>query len=249
MQIKAEIEIKDDMHALAEAGAQHFIRLAQAAISAHGRFSVALSGGSTPRELFAVLAEPSFLERVEWTRVCFFWGDERCVPPDDRDSNYRLACETLLEHIPFTPELVFRIEAERGSTAAAELYEQRLRAFFGESAPPRLDLALLGLGDDGHTASLFPGSHGLRERQHWVIGVEHSSPPLPMVDRVTLTPLVLNAAANILFLVAGASKAARLAQVLRGPYQPLALPAQGIRPVDGRILWLIDRAAAAGLKE
>ena len=247
--IHPEIEVTPDSQSLAEAGARHFFQLARAALATGWRFSVALSGGSTPQRLYSLLARPSYQAEIDWSRVFFFWGDERCVPPDHPDSNFNMANQALFSRAPVPPENIFRILGELGRDRAAEDYENRLKTFFAAATLPRLDLIFLGLGDDGHTASLFPGSPGVSERQRWAIGVEHKTPPLPLVDRVTLTPPVLNAAANVIFLVSGAGKAERVAQVLRGPHQPEILPAQAIRPAQGRLLWLLDRPAAAGLPD
>ncbi len=244
----SEIKITMDASALAKAGAQRFAQLAEAAIGEHGRFAVALSGGSTPRGVYTLLAEPPLVETIDWQKVFVFWGDDRCVPPGDPDSDYRMAREALLDRAPIPKANIFRIEGELGAQPAASAYEAVLRSFFS-SRLPRFDLIFLGLGEDGHTASLFPGSPGLAERERWVIGVEHFTPPEPLVDRVTLTPPALNAAAEVIFLVSGLGKADRLAQVLRGPYQPEALPAQVIHPVNGRLLWLVDRAAASQLND
>jgi 6-phosphogluconolactonase len=184
--------------------------------------------------------------QVKWDHVHFFWGDERCVPPSHADSNYRLANEALLCSIPIPEVNIHRIPGELPVKEAARNYEVELRRFFG-STTPRFDLVLLGLGEDGHTASLFPGNPAVREDAHWVAAVSHHEPPPPLVDRVTLTLLVLNAAAHVLFLVSGASKTDRLEQVLHGPFQPELLPAQTVKPIKGTVQWLVDQAAAAKL--
>jgi 6-phosphogluconolactonase len=231
--------------ALARAAAKHFIALAQEAVGARGRFAVALAGGSTPRAMYALLATGEFATRVDWTRVHIFWGDERCVPPDRPDSNYRMAREALLDHIPIPSDHVHRIQGEIEPALAADAYERTLQAFFTPGRPC-FDLILLGLGDDGHTASFFPGTAAIHEPTRWVVG--HTVSKLN-AWRVTLTPVAINAAANVTFLVSGATKAERLNQVLTGPYQPDVLPAQIVQPVKGRLLWLVDSAAAAQLKK
>ncbi|GAB4435832.1 MAG: 6-phosphogluconolactonase [Anaerolineae bacterium] len=236
------VEVYPDSEALAHGAATHFVRLAAAAIAEHGRFSVALAGGSTPEAMHRALASEAFAPRVDWERVHVFWGDERCVPPDHAESNYRMARETLLDGVPIPARNVHRMRAEIGPEAAADEYEAALRAFFGADGPPRLDLIFLGMGDDGHTASLFPGTAAVHETAGWVAA--HHVAKLG-AWRVTLTPAVLNAAANVIFLVAGAHKAARLREVLHGPYQPDALPAQVVKPAAGRLLWLVDQAAVA----
>jgi 6-phosphogluconolactonase len=237
---------------LARGAADHFVALAGEAIARRGRFAVALAGGSTPKAMYALLATDEYADRVDWARVHVFWGDERCVPPDHPDSNYRMARETLLDHVPLPVGYVHRMRGEMAPAQAAAEYERTLRTFFsspaagregGDEEPTaRFDLILLGMGDDGHTASLFPGTAVIDEQTRWVVAhyVEKLS-----AWRVTLTPVVINAAANVTFIVSGAGKAERLRQVLAGPYQPHTLPAQIVRPDYGRLRWLVDAAAAA----
>ncbi len=236
-----KIAIVTDMDALTDAAADFFIARSQASIRENGRFSVALSGGSTPRQLYARLAQPALASRVNWEAVHLFWGDERCVPPNHADSNYRMAMESL--RVPIPEQNIHRIQGELSPEEAAAQYEKELRDFFEET--PRFDLILLGLGDDGHTASLFPDSPALRERTRWVAAVPHETPPPPLVPRVTLTLPVLNAARQVIFLVSGAGKAERLAEVLHAPTVSPSLPASMIQPDDGELLWLIDKPAAA----
>jgi 6-phosphogluconolactonase len=251
----AEIRTYPDAASLARAAAEHFVTLATAAIAARRRFAVALSGGSTPRATYALLASDEFATRVDWPRVHVFWGDERCVPPDHPDSNYRMACETLLDHVPLPTRNVHRIRGEINPEKAAADYERLLRSFFAQQPKGketrvlpvlRFDLALLGMGEDGHTASLFPGTAALHEQTRWVVA--HCAYKLGMW-RVTLTPVVLNAAAHVTFVLSGVGKAERLREVLAGPYQPDVVPAQIVRPTDGRLLWLADAAAAVHLGE
>lgn len=239
-----EVRILPDSKRLAIAAAKHFVVLAKEAIGARGLFSVALAGGSTPRAAYALLATEEYAERIDWSRVHVFWGDERCVPPDNTDSNYRMARETLLDGVPLLAQNVHRVRGEMAPEDAASDYEYRLRQFFGDDLP-RFDLVLLGMGGDGHTASLFPGTAALCEQRRWAVA--------HYVDsvrgwRVTLTPVVINGALNVTFIVSGEAKAERMAQVLKGPYPPEALPAQLISPVDGRLLWLLDAEAAALLE-
>lgn len=236
------VSVCPTVESLKRLAAEYFIKQAHRAITENGRFSVALSGGSTPRSLYAYLALPEVSRRIHWNAVHLFWGDERCVPPDHTDSNFRMVSETLLEHIPIPQSNIHRIPGELQPAEAAAHYEHDLRNYFGET--PRIDLALLGMGEDGHTASLFPGSPALDEMTHWVVDVEHLIPPPPLVSRITLTLPVFNAAHNIVFLVAGLSKAARLAEVLAGSVQPDSLPAQAIHPVQGRLFWMVDQFAA-----
>jgi 6-phosphogluconolactonase len=239
---------------LARAAAGLFVTLAREGLAARGRFAVALSGGSTPRAMHQHLASPAFASQVDWAQVHLFWGDERCVPPDHKDSNYRMARETLLDYAPIPPENIHRIRGEDAPERVAENYEDELRMFFGQTSggqthgsAPTFDLIFLGLGDDGHTASIFPGTSAVREERRWVVAQEHNVPPPPLVARITITPPLINTAAQVVFLVAGAGKAGRLKEVLHGPYQPEVLPGQMVRPANGRLVWLVDEAAAQNL--
>ena len=234
------IDIFADLNALSAAAARIFAEQAEKAIQARGQFSVALSGGSTPRRTYELLAEPPFRDGVPWTKTHVFWGDERCVPADDPRSNYRMAREALLDHLPIPPEQIHPIPCAQQPLTAAERYETALRGFFGER-PPRFDLVFLGLGANGHTASLFPGTPVLQERQRWVAEVYVAEQDL---FRVTLTAPLLNQAAVVVFLIAGVAKAAVLREILEGPQDPTRLPAQLIRPTDGELRWLVDQAAA-----
>lgn len=231
--------IVPDNNALTRAAADFFVTEAQAALRANRHFTVALSGGSTPRALYQLLAETP----LAWEAIHLFWGDERCVPPDHADSNYRMTAESLLRRIAIPPENVHRIEGELPPEEAALRYEDELRKFF--DGVPRFDLILLGLGEDGHTASLFPDSPALHERTRWVVAVSHTTPPPPLVPRVTLTLPVINAARQVVFLVSGAGKAKRLAEVLHVPTPSPLLPASMVRPDSGELLWLLDQPAAA----
>ena len=238
------IKIYPDADHLARGAAEHFATLAGEAITARGQFAVALSGGSTPRVTYALLAAEDFAAPVDWSRVHVFWGDECCVPPDHPDSNYRMAKETLLDHVSLPASNVHRIQGEMEPEAAAQAYAAELRAFFGTQWPA-FDLALLGMGNDGHTASLFPGSAALRERMRAVVAVTADYEDRP-AHRVTLTAPAINAARQVLFLVAGAAKAETLQAVLEGPAE--RFPAQLVRPTSGQLVWLVDRAAASRLK-
>ena len=229
---------------LADAVAQHIVARAAAAIAATGRFTLALSGGSTPRAAYSRLATgDSRLTTEAWQRTHVVWGDERCVPPDDPRSNYRMAKEALLDQMPIPAHQIHRIRGEDDPEKAAGEYERELRVLLGSEGS--LDLVLLGMGEDGHTASLFPGQAAVHETARWVVAVP--SPDATMW-RVTLTPAVLNTARNVTFVVSGANKAARLQQVLRGPFTPDLLPAQAIRPIQGRLTWMVDQAAAGRLR-
>jgi 6-phosphogluconolactonase len=245
MPSSSEIRILSTPAALFQSAANEFATISAQAIAATGRFTVALSGGSTPKGLFALLAR-GVAPAIAWDKVCFFWGDERHVPPDHPESNYRMANEALLSKIPLRPENVFRIPAEdKDAEAAAKAYERTLCEFFklqpGEF--PRFDLILLGTGPDGHTASLFPGSVGLAENKRLVIAnwVEKFK-----THRITFTYPVLNHAACVMFLLSGNEKATIAHELLENP--AAKLPAQSVCPIDGRLLWLLDSAAAAGLQ-
>lgn len=237
--------------ALAEEAAQRFARAGSEAIDARGAFMVALSGGSTPRRMYERLAVAPYDSTMPWSKVVVLWGDERCVPPDHTASSYRMAREALLDHVPTLATNVHRIRGEDDPGLAARSYEQSLRRLLRTpQGPPRhdpgarIDLVLLGLGEDGHTASLFPGDSVSTDGGPWVIA--HRVPAEPPW-RVTLTPVIVNAASEILFLVSGAGKAAIVREVLEGPPRPHELPAQRIAPTDGRVHWLLDAAAAHDL--
>ncbi len=242
---EGEVHVLPDGNALARAAADEFQRQATAAIDAHGRFTVALSGGSTPKGVYALLAkdESSGARKLPWNRIHVFFGDERHVPPDHPDSNYRMACESLLAHVPIPADNMYRMPAELHAPEAADQYAETLRSFFrpAPGAFPRFDLVMLGLGLDGHTASLFPDTAALRESSrlvcaNWVEKFHNY--------RLTLTFPVINAAAEIMFVVAGAEKASILQQVLQSEAAEGQFPAQRVRPADGRLLWMVDAAAA-----
>ena len=246
MPASSEIRVVKTAAELFEAAAAEFANLAAEAVRARGRFCVALSGGSTPRGLYSLLASGA-IPSIPWDKILFFWSDERHVPPSHPDSNYRMANEVMLSKVPVPAEHVFRILGEEKDAAAAALaYEEALRKAFalqpGEF--PRFDLILLGLGTDGHTASLFPGSPALNETKRLVVAnwVEKLK-----TDRITFTFPVLNHASCVMFLVSGADKAEILEQILESPGEEL--PAQRVHPVNGRLFWLEDHAAAANLSD
>ncbi len=243
------IRVFPDAEAVSRAAAEEFVRRASDAVAARGRFTVALSGGSTPKRLYELLAEPALRSQADWNRVDFFWGDERCLPPDHAESNYHAAREAMLSRLPIPAGRVHRMEAERPDRdAAARDYQAVIAKTFGRDdagPPPAFDLILLGMGPDGHTASLFPHNPTLGETARWVVAVHDAPKPPP--DRMTLTYPILNAAYEVLFLVAGADKAAVLAEVLEGPAAPERLPSQNVRPDNGRLVWFVDRPAAARL--
>lgn len=237
-----EIRILRSAADLFEAAAAEFAAQVSAAVRANGKFTVALSGGSTPKTLYSLLAtKPG----IPWDKICFFWGDERHVPPDHPESNYRMANEALLSKVPARAENIFRIRGEEKDAAvAARQYEQTLKDFFHLSPGkfPRFDLIFLGVGPDGHTASLFPGTLALAESQRLVVA---NWVPKFNTDRITFTFPVLNAAACVVFVTSGADKAPILHEVLDNP--GAGLPSQKVQPAQGKLIWLVDEAAASGL--
>jgi 6-phosphogluconolactonase len=238
----AELKIVHDVAALNAAAVEEFCRCAAAAIAARGRFCVALAGGNTPRGVYALLAQDQ-KDRLPWEKIYVFFGDERSVPPDHPDSNYRMARESLLSKVPIPPQNVFRVLAELPPEAAADQYDRHLRGFFhlADNAWPVFDLILLGIGEEGHTASLFPGSAALAEKSRLVVAnwVEKFK-----TYRITFTYPVLNHAEEVVFLAAGQGKA----QILRDIFDAAKknnYPAQAVQPQDGRLLWIVDREAAS----
>ena len=240
-----DLEVFPDPAGVAQAAARLFREVAREAVARRGRFTTALSGGSTPRALFELLARPPDAGEIPWAQTEVFWSDERCVPPDDPDSNYRMAREALLEHVPLPPAQVHRMPGELPvPQQAAREYTEQLRAVFGKSGLPRFDLLLLGLGEDGHTASIFPGVAVPDDPN---IPVAAVFVPKVSMWRLTLTLPVLNAAARVLFLVTGAAKRQPLATLVGGP-RSLDLPAQRVVPSDGVVTVIADRAAAGELQ-
>lgn len=235
-----------DPHALAHRGAVEFQTLARRATAQRGRFAVALSGGSTPKAMLGVLASQEFARGVEWPSVHFFWSDERCVPPDDPNSNFGMAKQALLGPIRAADANVHRMRGELAPHAGAADYNEQLKAFFGAS-DIRFDLIYLGLGSDGHTASLFPGSAALHVTDVPCVA-NHVPQDATLPWRLTLTYPPLNAGRAVVFLVEGTAKADVLAKVLDGPRDVERFPAQGVQPADGTLTWLVDRTAASKLK-
>jgi 6-phosphogluconolactonase len=242
--IDVEVQIETGIDELSRAAASEFIRQGHRAVQEKGQFSVALSGGSTPKFLYSLLVNDSSLqEEVPWDRTHFFWGDERHVPPDHPESNYRMTMQAMLSKVAVPSDNIHRIKAENpNAQQAAEEYEEAVRTFFRLKAGefPRFDLVLLGMGSDGHTASLFPGTEALREQRRLVVAnwVEKFH-----AHRITMTLPVLNQAAFVLFLVSGEDKAETLRQVLEERGQKTPFPSQLVRPTQGRLLWLVDRGA------
>lgn len=240
------LRIYPDVEALSAAAANFWAACSAESIRERGRFTVALSGGSTPRRLYELLATPQWRDRIDWAHCHVFWGDERMVPHTHPDSNFLPAQTALLANVPISETQIHPIDGRDDGAAPAAAYERCLIEFFGLAAGewPRFDLLLLGLGSDGHTASLFPGFPSSEEHQKLAVATPPGTLP-PPVPRVTLTLPALSAARTVLFLVAGADKADVLARVLAGDRE---LPAARVQPTDGELLWLVDMAAAGDLK-
>lgn len=237
----AQTQIYPDTESLVTGTTDLVASLAVRSIAERGRFTIALAGGNTPRPVYERLASASYAGRIDWSRVQVFFGDERCVPPEDPRSNYQMARTALCDHVPIPSGNIHRMQGEEAPEQAALAYESELRAsLLGD----RFDLVLLGMGDNGHTASIFPGLAAVTEANRWVLAqyVEVMG-----MWRVTLTPPVINAARHVVFLAAGAGKAEMLQRVLQGPYDPVVLPSQIIRPTQGELHWQVDQAAAARL--
>jgi 6-phosphogluconolactonase len=248
MTSSTEIRISTTPQELFAAAAEEVARSVHEAVSDRGRFAIALSGGSTPKSLYNLLATNAKTS-LPWDKMFFFWGDERHVPPTDNDSNYRMVDEAMLSKVPVPPANVFRFQAENpDAVAVANAYEETLRKFFGVKAGevPRFDLILLGLGPDGHTASLFPGTAGLQEKSRLVIAnwVEKLK-----THRLSFTFPVLNAGRTVAFLVSGTDKASVLHLVLEDNVAGEQYPARLIQPKDGKLIWFLDRAAASALTQ
>ena len=241
----AELHIFPDNASFVGGSADFIAEAAARAIAERGRFTIALSGGGTPKPIYARLAAEDYRDRIAWGKAHIFFGDERCVAPDDARSNYRMVREAWLDHSPMPAENIHRIHGEDDPVLEALRYEQEIARFYRAGAFPAFDLILLGMGDNGHTASLFPGTAALREKDRRVAAqyVEVMS-----TWRVTFTAPLINAARNVAFLAEGAGKAQMLWNVLEGPYQPDVWPSQLIQPVRGELHWLMDAAAAAKVK-
>ena len=235
---------------IAYEAADSIVKLAQEVLNQKEYFRLVLSGGSTPKRLFKILTGDSYQNQLPWDRVHFFWGDERSVAPDHSDSNYRMAREAFLNHLKIPESHIHRLKGEASDLNASALeYEGEIRDHFSikeNGVPPHFDLILLGMGSDGHTASLFPNTSALEKTNRWIVAnyVEKFR-----TTRLTMTPLIINQAAWVIFLISGSDKASILSEVLEGPYEPKRLPSQLIQPEAGNIIWLLDRAAAERLKQ
>ena len=240
------VVIFPDSDTLSRSAAEDIVRIANESIAHHGVFTFALSGGSTPRKLYSLLASDPYKDRIDWSKVEIFWSDERCVPPTDTESNYHLADEVMLSKLPIPAHHIHRMPAnEHDRDAASVAYAEEMQRVFGTENIPAFDLIQIGMGPEGHTCSLFPQQPSLKETSNLVMAVTVPKPPPP---RLTFTPPLLNAARHILFLVTGADKSEAVAAVLEGPYQPEEYPAQIIHPTNGDVTWMLDTAAASRLK-
>lgn len=241
--VNAEVRILQDATAIAKRAAEEFARSANTAAREKGSFSVSLAGGSTPKALYALLVSDALRGHLPWDKMQLFFGDERHVKPTHPDSNFRMATESMISKSPLRAEQVHRIKAENlDAEQAAREYEQELRSHFklADGEAPPFDLVLLGMGNEGHTLSLFPGTKALRDNgrlvmRNWVGKL--------LAERITLTAPAVNNAAQVIFMAAGADKAPALKAVLEGPYEPEQLPAQLIDPKNGKLLWLVDTTA------
>ncbi len=240
----AELHILPSTEETAQAKAKFVATLAEECLGAQGRFTIALSGGSTPRRLYQILASPPHAETIAWDHWHIFWSDERCVPPDHEDSNFRMAREALLDHVPIPPAQVYRMRGEAAPEEAAQEYETAVLNVF-QVAAPSFDLILLGIGDDGHTASLFPGTTALQEDHRLVVA---NQAPFPPVHRITFTLPLINAAKVVAFLDTDESKAEVLRGVLAPAPQEDVLPAARVRPTKGTVHWFLTKEAAGLLR-
>src|SRR5579863_4273003 len=240
------IAIYPDADKLSHEAARFIVRLAGEASVSRGRFTIALSGGSTPKALYGLLATEPYRSQIDWASVEVFWSDERCVPPDDEESNYRMAEEVFLSKVPIPASQIHRMPADQPDRdAASQAYTLEMQQTFSTNGTPSFDLIQLGMGPEGHTASLFPHQESLQEQQRLVMAVTVPKPPPP---RLTFTPPLLNAAHHILFLVTGSEKAEAVQAVLEMDYQPEEFPAQIVRPERGEVTWMLDTKAAEKLK-
>ncbi len=240
-----QIAIFDDKHTLSQHAAEYIMQVAKESINLNGRFTIALTGGTTPGEAYSLLGSEPIKSQIDWQLVHIFWGDERCVPLNDPESNFYLAQEVLFTKIAIPTSHIHPVPADQSERdAASEAYAIEMQRTFGTNGIPSFDLIHLGMGPEGHTASLFPHQASLHEKHRLVMPV---SVPKPPPDRLTFTPPLLNAARNVLFLVTGGDKADALHAVLEGEYQPDEYPAQIVQPPNGEVVWMVDRAAARNL--
>jgi 6-phosphogluconolactonase len=241
-----EIKVLPDPASVAREAADRIVAAAKAAIAAKGRFSIALAGGSTPKASFQLLASDAYRSKVDWPKVDIYFGDERCVAPDHKDSNYLMAKESLLSKAPIAAENVYRMRGEIDPEQAAKEYGLLLKQKLGDGG---IDLVMLGMGDDGHTLSLFPGTKAVTEREHRVVANYAENSTTGKSWRITMTAPFVNKAAAVLICVTGAGKAGRIRDVLKGPSEPERMPIQLIQPSPGKLIWLLDAPAAAALEK
>jgi 6-phosphogluconolactonase len=242
MERQSNVFVFETPEQLALAAVERFVEYSNELRDMTERFSVALAGGNTPRQVYELLATERFKNRVEWPQAYFFFGDERCVPPEHPDSNYAMAYEALISRVPIPAKNVHRMIGEGNANENARAYEAELRPFFAGLTWPRFDLVLLGMGEDGHTASLFPDSAALKEMSRWVVATRNEQ---SRQERITLTVPVFNHARRIMVLVTGKKKAQRLKEVLRSQPGSEQLPVQAITPIKGMLEWLVDAEAAS----
>lgn len=239
------VSIYPDLTTLSHEAALFIVRAAQESIVTHGRFIIALSGGGTPKQTYTLLGREPYRDQIDWALVEVFWSDERCVPAESEDSSYRMAMEAFLSNVPIPASQIHRVPADAADRDAASLaYTREMQSVFGTDSVPAFDLIQLGMGPEAHTASLFPHQSSLHERERLVMPVTVPKPPPP---RLTFTPVLLNAATRVLFLVTGRDKAEAIQAVLEGDYQPDEYPAQVVRPPKGFVTWMLDDAAASRL--
>ena len=247
-----KVRIFQDFEALSIAATKHIAQASADAIQRRGVFSIAMAGGSTPQRTYTLLAKKRYTSMLDWERVHIFLGDERCVPQDNPLSNFHMLKKNLLSYAAIPESNIHPAPCDLSPSQAAQAYEETLRAYFqqyAKTAPATFDLVLLGLGEDGHTASIFPASPAMQEQKRWVVPVKHTTPPEPIVDRITLTPLAINAAAQVLFLVSGEKKSERVAQILEGKNSSTkTLPAGLIQPTTGELFWFLDKEGASSLR-
>ncbi len=237
-----QIETFPDLEAISHKAAEIFLSLSRSALQSKESFAVALSGGSTPRKFYHLLGCTPYCRQIEWQRIHFFWADERCVPPDHEQSNFKTVYDALLSTVPVPGENIHRIRGEESPEEAARAYEAVMETFWGKDNMPVFDLIVLGMGEDGHTASLFPETEALNEEKRFAVPVYRKKPE---INRVTLTLPVLNNASQVLFLVSGQAKAKVLAAILGGGGTKDHYPAGLVSPARGKITWLIDQEAAS----
>lgn len=241
-----QLHIFPAVEPLSQAAADQFVQIGQTAVAQRQRFLVALSGGGTPKALYNLLATPAYARQLPWAQTFIFWGDERLVPPDDAESSYGMTAQHLLAHVPIPPQNLYRALGEADAPTAVADYQAKL-AQMGEPWP-QFDLILLGMGHDGHTASLFPGPLPHEAETNSVIAVTANYDGRP-AQRITFTPRLINRARHIFFLVTGAAKAPALKAAWHGPTNPEQWPVQRIQPEAGQVSWFVDQAAAAEISE